>query len=426
MKLKRLPTISLLLCLVNFLLAEVNAAPLFSSATENEDPQLLFTQAMQLRKEGKLSVAVEIFQVILSKHPQLQRARLELAVAYYQQLNYQRAKELAMIVLNDPKTPNSVITKIKRFVSQITAAAPKHLFSPSLSLGVMSDSNVTAGPDSSVLDGFPTLIVTAKQSDQASLSQFGFSYRYVPGKARRSRKNASSFLWLSKVNYFSADYQKNNNQDLGILSFRTGPAFLKLRRWRSGVNLQLDKINLAGKSYAEYAALNTSFIKIYSKQKVEVGIDFFMQRRNYKKESDAGRKGDYYALGVNYGKLTKNEKLSFQIGVRPFTENLDAARFSNRGIEWFAGVGYKLSKQNTMILRLSRKTIKYDGLIAGMDARRDEILDRIVLGIEHKVNVGVLKGWTVKIYSTYTKNESNLDLFDYDRVQTAFTLNKKF
>jgi GAF domain-containing protein len=67
-----------------------------------ESPQQLFERAMRERERGELHQAIRSFHAILDEHPGLNRARLELAVAYYQALDHRAALErLADLVVRD-------------------------------------------------------------------------------------------------------------------------------------------------------------------------------------------------------------------------------------------------------------------------------------------------------------------------------------
>ena len=78
-----------------------------SSATAQEavDTEKLFKEGIFLREQGQVFSSIEALETVLSNNPALNRARLELAVAYYRALNYDQANQQAQKVLDDPKTP---------------------------------------------------------------------------------------------------------------------------------------------------------------------------------------------------------------------------------------------------------------------------------------------------------------------------------
>src|SRR4051812_37137185 len=113
-----------------------------------ESAQAIFERAMQERARGDLHEAIRSFQTLLDRNPALNRARVELAVAYYHALDHRAALEQARRVLADPATPPAVRANLERLIGQIEADAEPHRFSNNVSLGLLYDSNVTTGPSS--------------------------------------------------------------------------------------------------------------------------------------------------------------------------------------------------------------------------------------------------------------------------------------
>ena len=64
--------------------------------------QQQFEEAMDSRESGKVFDAIKIFENILATNPYLNRARLELAVAYHEASMYEQAINQFQIVLDDP------------------------------------------------------------------------------------------------------------------------------------------------------------------------------------------------------------------------------------------------------------------------------------------------------------------------------------
>jgi len=88
-------------------------------ADEDDLVQLQFDKAMDERESGKVYDAIKIFENILATNPYLNRARLELAVAYHEASYYEKAMEQFQIVLDDPETPESVRLAILAYIGQL-------------------------------------------------------------------------------------------------------------------------------------------------------------------------------------------------------------------------------------------------------------------------------------------------------------------
>ena len=412
------PIVMLFMLLVK---AGISVANTNETSAEQE-----FKKAMKLRGDGKLEQSIKMFQGILSNNPRLQRARLELAVAYFFSTKYGKALKHARKVLNHPRTPESVKVRIREFIAKVRAKHPRHKIEPFVSLGFMHDSNVTVGPDQSILSGFPTLTVQVKTADAASLIQFGVSHRFSSDIEFNIGKQSATFLWLSKASYYHTDYLEENDSDLGVLSLSTGPALVAGEHWRAAINFRSDSIRLGSESYANFLAVNPTWTFTSKDQRTEVTLDVYLQDRDYKAASDADRDSDYTAYGISYGRVLTNDKFSYQLGVRAFDEEASASYNSNDGVEYFLGLSWRYSKFDNSYMRFSHKVSTYGGIEPGFTVARDEKLNRVVLGYEHKFSSGRLQNWTANIHWTYTTTESNIAVFEYDRHQFAVTFGKRF
>lgn len=385
-----------------------------------------FSKAMKLRDEGKLEQSIKAFHGILSNNPALQRARLELAVAYFFSLKYIKALKYAREVLADKNTPSTVRKTIREFIAKIRAARPRHKYKPFLSFGIAHDSNVTAGPDQNVLAGFPLTAVQQKTADSAFLIQFGVSHRFSSDIELNFGKKSAALLWLSKASYYHTNYFEENDSDLGVLSFSTGPALASDNNWRAALNFRYDNIDLGSNQYAQFQAINPSVTKTSKDGRVEITLDVYVQSRDYKRTTDVGRDSDYLAYGLSYGRVLQNDKFSYQVGFRVFDESATQNHNSNDGVEYFAGLSWRYSKFDNSYFRVSHKQLDYGAVEPGFSVIRDESVSRYVLGYEHRFRKGWLKGWTANTHVTYTNTDSNEPVFGYDRTQFGVTFGKSF
>ena len=114
-----LSKVFLLLILIVLTGIPVNSVFAEEGASQSVDVEALFQKAMQERSDGDYDTSIQSFQTILSSNPQLHRARLELAVAYYESKQYQKALQEAEIVLNASDTPPDVRVSVLAFISQV-------------------------------------------------------------------------------------------------------------------------------------------------------------------------------------------------------------------------------------------------------------------------------------------------------------------
>ena len=119
-------------------------------AEEADLVQQQFDEAMNNRESGKVYDAIKIFENILATNPYLNRARLELAVAYHEASLYEKAIEQFQIVLDDPETPESVRLAILAYIGQLYSdelePEGSHKFSQYVKAGLIYNSNINVVP----------------------------------------------------------------------------------------------------------------------------------------------------------------------------------------------------------------------------------------------------------------------------------------
>jgi len=126
-----------------------------------------FKEAMKYRESGDMDASIEILQTVLANQPMIHRARLELAVAYYQSMRYEEAVTNAEKVLEDPETPPNVRATILAFLAQVTQeqATPisRHHWKFPVEIGYVYDTNVNVGPNDSICLKVSTPLCRASQ-----------------------------------------------------------------------------------------------------------------------------------------------------------------------------------------------------------------------------------------------------------------------
>jgi tetratricopeptide (TPR) repeat protein len=110
---------------INWLLLTLAILAVPAYADEPDTTQALFDEAMADRESGKVFEAIKLFENVLQINPNLNRARLELAVAYYQATRYQDALEQFNKVLDDPSTPETVRLAILAYLGQLKSDQAK-------------------------------------------------------------------------------------------------------------------------------------------------------------------------------------------------------------------------------------------------------------------------------------------------------------
>ena len=428
--------LSMLVALASMGLSSVGSWAADADQTEQEK---LFKEGMYQREQGNLFTAIEAFQTVLSNQPSMNRVRLELAVAYYRTFNFAEAKKQAQTVLDDPKTPESVRLGVLAFLAQLKKdeeafLGQKSTWEPSISVGLLYDSNVNAGPASGIIDtpsGPLTLIDASRaSSDWAGVLQAGLSHRYQSPTPFKLGEKAGRFAWQSQFNFYSRNYFSKTDFNLDVLSASTGPAFFVANQWRANINAQVDHIQLGGSELAWFYSLTPSIT--WEFKGGEVTLDGTLMKRDFTRIVDVGRDSQVTSIGVSVGKLIGSaNKVAIQGGVKAFDERADntaanPGRFSNDGTEVFAGVNWSAWNNGTVFGRISQKDAKYDGVEPIFGVKRDETEQRLEIGFSHDFKENTLKNWKLSGSVSHTENHSNVAIYKYDRDIVGVNLSRSF
>lgn len=412
----------------------LGSAGSWAADAEQTEQDKLFKEGMYQREQGNLYTAIEAFQTVLSNQPSLNRVRLELAVAYYRTLNFAEAKAQAQTVLNDPKTPENVRLGVLAFLAQLKKdeeafLAQRNVWQPSVSAGLLYDSNVNAGPTSGVIETSigPLTLTDASRavSDSAAVLQAGLSHRYQSPDPIKIGEKAGRFVWQSQLNFYTRNYFSKDEFNLDVLSAATGPALLVANHWRANINAQADYIQLGGTELAMFYSLTPAVT--WEFKGGEVTLDAMFMKRDFTRVVDTGRDSDISSVGISVGKLIGSEKkVAVQAGIRAFQEDADLSRFTNDGTEMFVGMNWAAWNNGTVYGRFSQKDAKYDGVEPVFDVKRDETEQRLEIGFGHEYKEGALNKWKLSGSVSHTENDSNVSIYKYRRDMVGVNLSRTF
>lgn len=414
------------------LAALLAAAPAFPAPA---DPalQARFEAAMEAVEQDRLRTARESLSALLEENPSLLRARLELARVHYQTGDYAAARAEAERVLAEPELPPEVRITVLAFLAQIDAdaeqAGRRHLWTPSIYAGLMFDTNATFGPSREVIDigGLPFTVVpeAREQEDGAVVLIPGILHTWNPGRRFQSGEHTGQFLWQSQANAYYRAYFDEDDFNLGVLTLRTGPAWVVPRRWRAHLGLQGDQIWLGDESLALYSTLNPAFTWVVGPD-TELTLDGALTRRHYWDSDEDGRDGWYKAASLVADHRLGQSPFVLQAGAGYLHFDADDERFSHSGPELFAGLVWRAWERGALFGRVAWRQYDFDGPEPLFNVARDEDEIRTLLGFQHEFAAGALADWSLQGSWIYTNNDSNVALYDYDRHQFSLGLARSF
>jgi len=412
------------------------ASPVHAQATAQataESVQRDFDAALAAIEQQRLRTARQRLTSLLAANPSLSRARLELARVHYLSRDYADARREAQQVLDDPNTPPAVRATVLAFLAQIDADerrfAPRHLWSPSVYAGVMYDSNVNIGPGRDVIDigGIDFTVAPASQetSDWAGVLDAGIAHTFNPDGRFDWGETQGDFLWQSELNGYYRGYIDETDFNLGVLTARTGPAWVVPGRWRAYVALQIDQIFLGDDDLALFTSLNPG-IAWQIGDDWEAGLDAFITDRNYSGSDEDGRDGDYQSGSLTVGRYFRERSLLVQAGASYYNFNADAEFLSYDGPEVFAGIISQAWTNGSVFARAGYRWYDFEGVEPLFNEPRDDDELRVTAGFQHDYREGWLERWSLVGSWTWTDNQSDVAIYEYDRHQVSLGLSRGF
>lgn len=427
---RRLPAVCF-----SLLVAAMGFGPVQAQTSPAATPvQTEFDAAMQAVEEARLRTARERLTSLVSANPSLSRARLELARVYYLSRDYKEARREAQEVLDDPNTPPTVRATLLAFLAQIDADekiyAARHQWSPSVYAGLMYDSNVNIGPSRDVIDVggvfLDVLPDSQETSDAAGVLSAGIAHTYNPGRRFDAGEQRGFFLWQSQANAYYRGYFDENDYNLGILTLRTGPAWVVPGKWRAGLGLQGDQIYLGGNSLALYTTLNPN-LTFEVGEAIEVTLDGTVSNRYYWDDDEDGRDGWYKSGNLLVTRYFNSRKFGLQLGAGWADFDADEERFSYSGPDLSGGLLWEAWRNGLVYARVNYRGYDFEGIEPLFpDVQRDDDEWRYSIGFQHDFKAGLLEDWSLVGGYVHTDNQSNVPIYDYNRDVVNLGLSRRF
>lgn len=402
---------------------------------ENPELESLFQEGMDALQDERLKSAIQTFSKILDTEPELHRAKLELALAYYRSLRYEDAEKLAKEVLDDPVTPPEVRVTILAFLAQIKRDSEqfgqKRSYTPFISAGIMHDSNANVGPTSAgIRVGDIDLSLTPSslsRSDNAYVFNVGVDDLYQSGRRVEFGERTGMLVWQSGASLYSRKYNELRDYDLAVASINTGPAVLMLRHWRASLQYRAEYLMLGGGALGWFNSITPSVTWQFDNG--ELNWDAIYTRRFYHRDIDTGREGDYLGTGVTLGRYFNNRKVAATAGARLIEFIADDDQYGYTGWQINVGASTDMWHNGTAYARGRVSGYVYDGKDSLFNKDRDDLEYLTTIGVTHeyKDKEDLLRNWVVNIFWQRTHNDSNIgELYSYKRYQMMFNMSRSF
>ncbi len=396
------------------------------SAEPDDVAQRLFDEAMEKRDMGDVFAAIEIFESLIATNPGLNRARLELAVAYHQASLYEAAMRELKTVLDDPATPENVRLSILAYLGQVAndqkKPAGEHSLSYYVKAGALYNSNLNAS------QAVSTTLATAGTTELASGGiglALNAAHRYSRKRLLNLAGNTTAFEWQSQATLSSNSYSSKNDYNLHIATVSTGPVFITPGRWRASTPLQADYIVLGSDTLATFVSVSPNIRFDLGKFRSLILESAFTTHR-YSAASNTGYDGSETLFGIGYAMYLPEASTGFELGLRDSNNDADDDAFSYDFQEIYSAVFHSLNAQSNLYLRLHSRDYDYVAIDPTVGVIRDESEIYYATGFNHDHHGGWLDGWTLNLEFSVIDSDSNADSLDYRRKLVSLNWSRYF
>lgn len=383
--------------------------------------QFDYTLGVSALDSGKSDRATLAFERVLAVNPNFAGARLDMARAYFQLGDAERAKTefLAVRELNPPGDAAVVIARYLEAIEQIERAK-KRTLRAYVEMTIGHDNNVNnSGTQGQInvpaLGGLPFTLSPSNLKRSDSFQSFGagadFNYQirpdlgvYVGGDARKRTNNHEDTF------------------DNGSLDMRAGMSFgeasNQVRVGANGGRYSLDE-NLSrraegGSAEWRYTINPANLVSAFSQY----------SRNRFTSLATAVNSFNASTSGVGYTRVLNDGKAAL-FGAYFFGKERDPLGRAD-GAKGFYGfrVGGQLMLRETIDLFgvLSSQIGDYDKHNAAFLAKRHDEQSDVVLG----ANWRFAKDWTLKPQLLHSRNTSSIVIYRYERTEVSLTVRRDF
>lgn len=385
------------------------------------DPYFDYMYGVSAIDAGHASQGVFALERVLLAYPDDHVARLELARGYFILEEYPRARQEfeKVLALNPPK---AVQETTQNFLDQIRLKEARYRTTSSgyVALGYGSDTNVNSGVDQDKLTVITSL-------DANSLGQDD-SFSNLSGAWQITVPFAPGWMFNTGIN---ADIRKNSQ--LSQFDTLTGTLQLGVSRLfkdsqYKGTLLYQD-FNLDGDKYRSLAGLNLDWIyAITQKSRLTTNLQYVLL--DYPDQDSRNSSLASLSLSYSYsfsGSLSPYVFLSANIGQEtPDDDSQGAKSNTDRSITGLrTGINLtftpRLAFQTSVGLQKSEYGAEQTFPAFFGITRSDDFVtaDMALLWL-------FSKDWRLDTRASYIKNDSNVELYNYDRTQVSLSVNYAF
>ncbi len=378
----------------------------------NFDNQTLFLLGTSAKENGDFSNAIKYFEELLLKDKGANRVRLDLAMMYYKTKNLDKAKELLLIVKSS-NPPKKVGDNIDNFLAAIAKGLPKN-WNISLNIGYMYDSNVNAGPDTDtiLMYNLPFTLSNDAQESSDHAIKYGVNFSYLA--------KHDDFAWQSSIGANVTDYRNIHTLDSKSIYLSTGPT-LKKDKTTYSLPLILNTSIIGHENrYYSFSKGISPQISYQLNPKLAINASLSLQNKIYYNTQDKESNSITFSPSTRY---FLNQSSFVNIGGYLGKENSHTETSSNNSKGINVGYYKALSQKLNTYISTSWNNTRYKGEEVAYNKSRKDISKSVSGNLNYFIE-SIKSNLTLDL--SYTRNSSNIEMYDYSRRQVGLSLSKSF
>ena len=377
------------------------------------DTDVLYLRGQCLQALGRHAESIPVYERILSINPNANIVRPHLANALKLSGRDDESRlELEKILRANP--PEALAASIRNALASDSAQKPWYLETEA---GLIYDSNISAGPDSTQITAFglPFTLGTASREQDSAGHELSLSGGYRFGIT-------NDLAILAQASYAETNYFENDTFDSQNVGVSLGPVY-RYGKWNFNPNATASWRSLDGDTFARTFGGNAR-ASYQLTNDVLLNATVGTVENEYSGKSRDGH-SDFGTVGVNY-KATDNALL--YAGYFLGRDKTKDDRFENVKHGPNAGAVVRVGSDITTRLNLSYSDADYEGkdVAFANKERNDDIYNagaRISYDIGQHVNVGNLG---LNFDLSHTRAKSNIEIYDYDRQTAKVSISKSW
>jgi len=388
------------------------------------NPEFDYLFGLAALETGQASTATLAFERVLAVAPNHGAARLDMGRAYVALGDLPRARqEFALALALNP--PPAARATIARYQAEMDARehAPATRLTAYVEAGLGSDGNATQGPSSSTLF-LPAFGVNFALNASNQKTQDEFAQVNAGAELTLRLSDTLSLYGGADTKWRSYDQLSNFNS--GSTDLRGGLQWQAGRNtWRAGVGY--NDYRLDGQAYRAISSVGGEFLHTLTpRQQLMAFAQYALVR--YSQDSQASNDVNQWVLGAGWvSQLATTWPTTLSLSAYLGTETeADRTRPRNDGDKNFTGlrVGGQVS------LRPDLDMYATAGVQNGTYQRTNSLYAQQRADEVYELTLGSVwrfaPTWSVKPQISWTRNQSNLSLNDYQRHELSLLVRRDF